>query len=346
MSSSSRRRRLTMDETEYLLAQFYKNEKPKTKERLVFAKELNLHPRTIQVWFQNRRAKLKRDDSLARALYPQLSEEGDNEDDGEGEEIRRDESMQKGYGEPLENLGDNDADEDAEIYRRKHQNEERKGRHVCGDDDFEATAAKDEDSNGGVKGSSHTRQSLATIVKEKLKRRDDVSHRGAGTETFIGCERSDAGLDWLLDSELERVPMSERFDLTTCASGNNGSGSSKTKSDEDDVKDNAEYCDMTTLDLGLDLMYELIFGPPTDAHTRGGDYHSTKRVGDDDGGIAALPVPSIIKSGESSITSATPIEGEDHEDKRSNAQEVEERQLPSDALSRVPRSKTKKHPYP
>ncbi|KAI8362022.1 homeobox domain-containing protein, partial [Mortierella sp. GBAus27b] len=55
-----RRRRLTMDETEYLMAQFCKNEKPNTKERLVFAEHLGLHPRTIQVWFQNRRAKLKR----------------------------------------------------------------------------------------------------------------------------------------------------------------------------------------------------------------------------------------------------------------------------------------------
>ncbi|KAK3813886.1 MAG: Homeodomain-like protein, partial [Linnemannia gamsii] len=54
------RRRLSPDETEYLLRQYHSNEKPTTKERLVFAVHLNLHPRTVQVWFQNRRAKLRR----------------------------------------------------------------------------------------------------------------------------------------------------------------------------------------------------------------------------------------------------------------------------------------------
>ncbi|KAK3823973.1 MAG: Homeodomain-like protein, partial [Linnemannia elongata] len=54
------RRRLTPDETEFLLQQYHSNEKPTTKDRSVFAAYLNLHPRTIQVWFQNRRAKLRR----------------------------------------------------------------------------------------------------------------------------------------------------------------------------------------------------------------------------------------------------------------------------------------------
>ncbi|ORZ27485.1 homeobox domain-containing protein, partial [Lobosporangium transversale] len=55
----SRRRRLTIDETEYLLDQFYLNEKPTTKDRQKIADHLKLDQRTIQVWFQNRRAKLK-----------------------------------------------------------------------------------------------------------------------------------------------------------------------------------------------------------------------------------------------------------------------------------------------
>ncbi|KAG0320048.1 hypothetical protein BGZ99_004699, partial [Dissophora globulifera] len=65
----NRRRRLTVDETEHLLDQFYRNEKPSTRERAAIAAHLNLDPRTVQVWFQNRRAKLKRDDSLVRVIY-------------------------------------------------------------------------------------------------------------------------------------------------------------------------------------------------------------------------------------------------------------------------------------
>jgi hypothetical protein len=66
--TGSHRRRLTSDETEYLLRQYHFNEKPSTKDRSVFAAHLNLHPRTIQVWFQNRRAKLRRENSLMGRL--------------------------------------------------------------------------------------------------------------------------------------------------------------------------------------------------------------------------------------------------------------------------------------
>ncbi|KAF9918431.1 hypothetical protein BX616_008871 [Lobosporangium transversale] len=70
----SRRRRLTIDETEYLLDQFYLNEKPTTKDRQKIADHLKLDQRTIQVWFQNRRAKLKRDESIVQESFIQQVE--------------------------------------------------------------------------------------------------------------------------------------------------------------------------------------------------------------------------------------------------------------------------------
>lgn len=60
-STLKRRRRLSTEETAFLVSQFRINEKPTAQERQVFAKHLNLDRRTIQVWFQNRRAKLKRE---------------------------------------------------------------------------------------------------------------------------------------------------------------------------------------------------------------------------------------------------------------------------------------------
>lgn len=62
-STLKRRHRLSTEETSFLLKQFHLDEKPTAQERQVFAKHLNLDRRTIQVWFQNRRAKLKRERS-------------------------------------------------------------------------------------------------------------------------------------------------------------------------------------------------------------------------------------------------------------------------------------------
>ncbi|KAK3835524.1 MAG: Lim3/4, partial [Linnemannia gamsii] len=57
-----RRRRLTAEESEFLMTQFRVNGRPSAQERDSFARHLKLDRRTIQVWFQNRRAKLKRDE--------------------------------------------------------------------------------------------------------------------------------------------------------------------------------------------------------------------------------------------------------------------------------------------
>ncbi|KFH73060.1 hypothetical protein MVEG_00285 [Podila verticillata NRRL 6337] len=64
-STLKRRRRLSAEETAFLVSQFCINVKPTAQERQVFAKHLNLDRRRIQVWFQNRRAKLKREETIA-----------------------------------------------------------------------------------------------------------------------------------------------------------------------------------------------------------------------------------------------------------------------------------------
>ncbi|KAF9576048.1 hypothetical protein EC968_000608 [Mortierella alpina] len=60
MPSPKRRRRLTAHEASFLHTQFKLNERPTAQEREMIAKHLELDRRTIQVWFQNRRAKVKR----------------------------------------------------------------------------------------------------------------------------------------------------------------------------------------------------------------------------------------------------------------------------------------------
>src|SRR4051794_22835258 len=56
-----RRRRLTEEETNILNNIFENVQKPDATTRAQLAKQLNMSSRAIQVWFQNRRAKVKRD---------------------------------------------------------------------------------------------------------------------------------------------------------------------------------------------------------------------------------------------------------------------------------------------
>lgn len=87
VTSLKRRRRLTTEESDFLLQQFGMNERPTAQEREGFAKHLNLDRRTIQVWFQNRRAKLKRD---GRIEDESKTAQGQGEEECEGEEEEED----------------------------------------------------------------------------------------------------------------------------------------------------------------------------------------------------------------------------------------------------------------
>lgn len=57
----NKRRRLRAEETSVLLQVFEQNPKPDAATRAQLARTLSMTPRAIQIWFQNRRAKIKRD---------------------------------------------------------------------------------------------------------------------------------------------------------------------------------------------------------------------------------------------------------------------------------------------
>ncbi|KAF9357863.1 hypothetical protein BGX34_009189 [Mortierella sp. NVP85] len=325
-----------MDETEYLLAQFCKNEKPNTKERQVFAEHLNLHPRTIQVWFQNRRAKLKRDDSLAKALYPQLAEMDEEEEEEEG--FVKSGLERGGYNRLLASPRDKYVAK-TETDGRSYHNVDQRG--------AKAHTTNAEKGDTGVQDMLPARMSLATRVKEKLKSYDDASHRGTGTETFIGCERSDAELEWLLECEPEQIPSSwERLDLTTRSplgtSGNDGgtsvgsarSAGSRGKGGGDDEKGSVEYCDISALDLGLDLMYELVFGLPPDPLTREEPCRSPTMRSGDGSSVASMTSSEISNC--------------DRDKDADKAQDVKARELAMRTFNCTPESKTTimERPYP
>lgn len=56
-----RRKRLSQDESELLLTAFSRNPRPSQDERNELAHKLGMNSRSIQIWFQNRRAKLKKE---------------------------------------------------------------------------------------------------------------------------------------------------------------------------------------------------------------------------------------------------------------------------------------------
>jgi len=61
-----KRRRLLPEETACLVAAFERGQKPSQETRDELAARLQMSPRAIQIWFQNRRAKVKRDATEAK----------------------------------------------------------------------------------------------------------------------------------------------------------------------------------------------------------------------------------------------------------------------------------------
>ncbi|OMH85754.1 Retinal homeobox protein Rx [Zancudomyces culisetae] len=61
MKDNRKRYRLTPDQTRRLLEIFEKTSKPDSEMRKALGKELNMPSRKVQIWFQNRRAKIKRE---------------------------------------------------------------------------------------------------------------------------------------------------------------------------------------------------------------------------------------------------------------------------------------------
>ncbi|KAJ2161646.1 hypothetical protein GGF46_001328 [Coemansia sp. RSA 552] len=65
---NKKRHRLRPDQTRKLLEVFEKTTKPDADLRKMLGKQLGMTPRTVQIWFQNRRAKIKRESVAASAL--------------------------------------------------------------------------------------------------------------------------------------------------------------------------------------------------------------------------------------------------------------------------------------
>ncbi|KAJ2686829.1 hypothetical protein IWW39_003368 [Coemansia spiralis] len=65
---NKKRHRLRPEQTRRLLEIFEKTNKPDSEMRKVLGKQLDMTPRTVQIWFQNRRAKIKREGQSTGSL--------------------------------------------------------------------------------------------------------------------------------------------------------------------------------------------------------------------------------------------------------------------------------------
>ncbi|KAJ1964905.1 hypothetical protein GGI12_001136 [Dipsacomyces acuminosporus] len=63
-----KRQRLKPEQTRRLMEVFEKTTKPDSEMRKALGKQLDMKPRTVQIWFQNRRAKLKRESNASDPL--------------------------------------------------------------------------------------------------------------------------------------------------------------------------------------------------------------------------------------------------------------------------------------
>ncbi|KAJ1893152.1 hypothetical protein LPJ81_005422, partial [Coemansia sp. IMI 209127] len=67
-SANKKRNRLRPEQTRRLMEVFERTPKPDSEMRKILGKQLEMTPRTVQIWFQNRRAKLKRESNTVNLM--------------------------------------------------------------------------------------------------------------------------------------------------------------------------------------------------------------------------------------------------------------------------------------
>ncbi|KAF9991458.1 hypothetical protein BGZ79_004448, partial [Entomortierella chlamydospora] len=253
-----RRRRLTIEETEHLLAQFTKNEKPTSKERRLIAQELKLDERTVQVWFQNRRAKIKRDESLALIYYSQQQEQQQQQQQeklkqrrGQGRgQIANDTKTKDSF--KGENKDEQEEDSDGDDGDKNVENKDDSSKYTSTDDDDRIPDTSNTDclSNRNKKNTSRStcttaNSTIAAATMLKDPSPIDLVHRGSGTETFIGYERSDPGLSdpWLMGNGFQQIMHA----INSSISGSSGGGNSTASSSSNATISRSHNRDLTSV---------------------------------------------------------------------------------------------------